>query len=155
MRNHSCAHAGISSACENQQRSERNDIIAVDILKTTHIQLWHKNPSHPRSIKGYVILPSAAVYIKNVHRFALKLLDDYAEVGTLDVTKFPNGEIWIKIGGDHGGDLMKFILQICNVNAPNSKQHTIVIGVYDGKDSHINLVMSTMTSVFSDSIHAF
>ena len=48
-------------------------------------------------------------------------------------------EIWIKIGGDHGGNSMKISLQILNLKEPNSRDHTWCIGIFEAKDYHENL----------------
>ena len=51
----------------------------------------------------------------------------------------PESEVWIKIGGDRGGDTVKIVFQICNVCNPNSKQNTCVFCVFEGKDTVTNL----------------
>ena len=35
----------------------------------------------------------------------------------------PSNEVWVKVGGDHGGDSFKVILQIANLLKLNSKQY--------------------------------
>ena len=51
----------------------------------------------------------------------------------------PESEVWIKIGGDRGGDTVKIVFQICNVSNPNSIQNTCVFCVFEGKDTATNL----------------
>ena len=50
-----------------------------------------------------------------------------------------NKEIHVKIGGDHGGESMKFCLEVANVKCPNSKDNTTICGMFDAKDSRGNL----------------
>ena len=51
----------------------------------------------------------------------------------------PDDQIWVKIGGDHGGGMFKSCLQIANVAHPNSITRTIPIIVFSEKDSPANL----------------
>ena len=50
-----------------------------------------------------------------------------------------NGEIHIKIGGDHGDKSFKIEYQICNRENPNSKENTVVFCTFEAKDKKINL----------------
>ena len=52
----------------------------------------------------------------------------------------PNNEIWVKIGGDHGKNSLKFTLQIANIERPNARQNTVVIAIAAVRDSHENIV---------------
>ncbi|GFN93402.1 amine oxidase [Plakobranchus ocellatus] len=52
----------------------------------------------------------------------------------------PENEIWIKIGGDHGRNSIKFTLQIGNTHKPNSQHNTIVIALPYVRDFHENIV---------------
>ena len=63
---------------------------------------------------------------------------------------FPENEIFVKLGGDHGGKSFKMFLQIANVLKPNSKQNTIVIGCFADKDFHANL--SIIKKIFKQPI---
>ena len=51
----------------------------------------------------------------------------------------PNREIWLKLGGDHGGGSFKFVMQIANVATPNSLSNTIPLCVFEGQDTQANL----------------
>lgn len=51
----------------------------------------------------------------------------------------PENEIWIKIGGDKGGDSMKMFFQIVNVQTPNRSTNTVVFAAYHGPDSPTNM----------------
>ena len=51
----------------------------------------------------------------------------------------PHDEVWIKIGGDHGGKTFKMSFQIANTTHPNSLQNTVVFACFEAKDSLANL----------------
>ena len=51
----------------------------------------------------------------------------------------PSDEIWVKIGGDHGGGSFKFSFQIVNAVRPNSVRNTIPFLVFAAPDSANNL----------------
>ena len=57
----------------------------------------------------------------------------------------PEGEIWLKIGGDKGGKSVKSSFQICNTPNPNSVQNTVVFSVFQAKDTPINLHIAPAT----------
>ena len=57
-------------------------------------------------------------------------------------TTLPSDKIWVKIGGDHGGDTFKISVQILNTPAPNAKDNTIVVECFQAKDSYSNLKLS-------------
>ena len=64
----------------------------------------------------------------------------------------PHNEVWVKIGADHGGASFKFCIQIHNLYAPNSKEHTVVIGCFEAKDLYPNLVK--MSHLFKEGVEA-
>lgn len=51
----------------------------------------------------------------------------------------PEDEIWIKLGGDKGGDTMKLSFQVVNVATPNSVKNTMVFSVFAARDTPTNL----------------
>ncbi|GFO12155.1 amine oxidase [Plakobranchus ocellatus] len=51
----------------------------------------------------------------------------------------PKDQIWVKIGGDHGKNLLKLTLEIANTETPNSQRNTVVIAMAAVKDSYQNL----------------
>ena len=51
----------------------------------------------------------------------------------------PRGEIWVKLGGDKGGQTMKLSFQICNCIHPNSPTNTCVFVAFEATDSRCNL----------------
>ena len=58
--------------------------------------------------------------------------------------------LWIKLGGDHGGGSFKFVLQIVNVQRPNSLLNTIPICIFEAQDTPSNL--ETALGVYRDEV---
>ena len=54
----------------------------------------------------------------------------------------PEDEIWVKLGGDEGGESFKMSLQIANTSHPNSINNTFVFSVFEARDTHTNLVVA-------------
>ena len=52
----------------------------------------------------------------------------------------PEDEIWVKFGGDKGGESFKMSLQIVNTPHPNSVNNTFVFTVFEAKDTTTNLL---------------
>lgn len=50
----------------------------------------------------------------------------------------PQGEVWVKIGGDKGGTTLKASFQLCNIAKPNSYQNS-VFAIFEARDSPTNL----------------
>lgn len=61
-----------------------------------------------------------------------------------------NGEIHVKIGGDHGGRSFKAAYQVCNTACPNSKDNTVIFSIFEAKDYRSNL--RTGLGLFKDQI---
>ena len=61
--------------------------------------------------------------------FLSTLLNQYQEKEKLTWHNqtIPDDEIWIKTGGDHGGDSFKLVLEVANTENPNSKENTFLI----------------------------
>ena len=51
----------------------------------------------------------------------------------------PEKEIWVKIGGDKGGQSVKINFQICNVENPNSVKNTCVFAAFEAPDTATNI----------------
>ena len=51
----------------------------------------------------------------------------------------PEGEIWMKLGGDKGGSTFKLNIQILNIQNPNSKKNTCVTAMFEASDTITNL----------------
>ncbi|XP_072051203.1 uncharacterized protein [Amphiura filiformis] len=71
----------------------------------------------------------------------LDLLDRHSQANTLTWHDgmIPDEEIWIKIGGDKGGKMMKMFFQLVNVSNPNSEANTRMFSCFEAKDSVINM----------------
>ena len=71
-----------------------------------------------------------------------QLLDHYDQEGhlTRHDGAIPDNEVWVKIGGDHGGGSFKYTLQIANLKNTNSKHNTCLLVILDCKDSPDNLL---------------
>lgn len=80
-------------------------------------------------------------YIEDLTHFVPELLDRYQEANLLDWHdgQIPEDEVWVKMGGDHGGDSFKAFLQVANLHKPNSKFNTFLVCMANCKDSHENL----------------
>ena len=74
--------------------------------------------------------------IAGLATFVDRLLDSYEKQNMLTChdDTIPRDEIWVKIGGDHGKNSLKFTLQIANTDRPNSRQNTVaaVCGTHEG-----------------------
>ena len=51
----------------------------------------------------------------------------------------PQDEIWLKVGGDHGGGSFKLAFHICNLAKPNAPCNTLCSLVFEARDSRENL----------------
>ena len=51
----------------------------------------------------------------------------------------PKDEVWVKIGGDHGGESFKMSFQIVNVQQCNALRHIIPFIIFAAKDTAANL----------------
>ena len=69
------------------------------------------------------------VSISDLPTFVSNLLNQYQEKENLTWhnQSIPDDEIWIKIGGDHGGDSFKLVLEVANIENLNSKENTFLI----------------------------
>ena len=80
-------------------------------------------------------------YIDDIPQFVRHLLAQLEENDKLsrhnDV--IPEDEIWVKIGGDHGGDSFKLMLQIANVENSHSRKSTFLITIVNCKDTPQNI----------------
>eukprot|EP00117_Sycon_ciliatum_P027581 scpid72119/ scgid22373/ len=79
------------------------------------------------------------VYFPSLIDVIMIYLNWYAEHGKMAEHSIPNGEVWLKLGGDHGGGTFKFVMQVANVQHPNSLFNTIPICIFDAQDTPANL----------------
>ena len=85
--------------------------------------------------------PTPVASIEDVPSFVSKLLDEYDRQNRLTWHEgvIPDNEIWVKIGGDHGGGSFKLMLQVANLKNANSKMNTCLLQIVECKDSAENL----------------
>ncbi|CAH1275363.1 uncharacterized protein [Branchiostoma lanceolatum] len=102
----------------------------------------------PFSVKGakdstVELLPCA--YVISLQDAIFDNLKRNQTAGTLTwhAGKIPEKEIWVKVGGDHGGGSFKMAFQILNKERPNSKSNTTVFCIFNAKDSRENLNLAT------------
>ena len=73
------------------------------------------------------------MYVSDLARFLTDTLDLLTWHNINNV--IPEDQIWLKVGGDHGGGSFKMSLQIANIESPNSKHNTFMICMANAKDS--------------------
>ena len=90
--------------------------------------------------------------IRDLPRFVDSLLDSYDEQNLLTWREgsIPQDEIWVKIGGNHGKNSLKFTLQIANTTKPNARNNTVVIAIVSVRDTHDNMVRFLAGGLASD-----
>ena len=94
----------------------------------------------PTASKGGSIVLAPVVFIPGLVSFVCHMLDIHEEAGTLFWHPgIPSDQVWIKLGGDHGGHSFKFCCQVLNVHTPNSTVNTIAVCLFAGKDVPANL----------------
>eukprot|EP00117_Sycon_ciliatum_P046983 scpid49621/ scgid33600/ len=116
---------------EGSMRKRLDEDLPFDILA-------EELPLQARS--GEVVM-SPVVRFDSLVRVVLHYLDMYESVGQLTWRDgaIPDDEVWVKVGGDHGGKSFKMMFQIANLDHPNSLHNTIPFLVFTGKDLNSNL----------------
>ena len=81
------------------------------------------------------------VCFENLVELVVHYIQLHADAGTLTWRdgSIPEDEVWVKVGGDHGGESFKLCFQIVNTASPNSLANTIPFLVFGAKDSPSNL----------------
>ena len=125
---------------EKKQRELINDITS-DFFETCTISYKDKDD---------IDREVPVCYVKDIEKLVLERLDKLQNNEQLLANGIPDGEIWVKFGGDHGKGSFKFCLQICNVKNPNSKSNAIVILKANVKDTYDTLF--TLMTFVSDQI---
>lgn len=94
------------------------------------------------------------VYFPNLVDIVMHYLNLYDECGKLHWHDgaIPGNQVWVKLGGDHGGGSFKFVLEIANVERPNSVNNTIPLCVFDCQDTASNLHLAL--SMYADQVKA-
>ncbi|XP_071952536.1 uncharacterized protein [Antedon mediterranea] len=122
--------------CEASIGCQVDEIIG-DNLTSEYVPLLVKDTKTDELLLTDVPL----VVVKNLRVKVTQLLD---ELQSLDMLTWHNGlipenKIWIKLGGDKGGGTYKFMLQIGNVDRPNSLKNTVTILIWEAGDCTYNL----------------
>ena len=94
----------------------------------------------PESVDSFKIVKAPFVRVTNLTSFMIELITKYNEHGQLNWDcGIPDDEIWVKLGGDHGGGSFKLTVQVCNLDNTNSKLNTIAFACCKAKDYYQNL----------------
>ena len=80
-------------------------------------------------------------YIFNLVGYVIHYLDCLKENNLLVDSFIPSDEIFLKVGGDHGGGSFKMSFQVANVENPNKPENTVVFSVLEAKDYKSNLLL--------------
>ena len=84
-----------------------------------------------------ILRPWAYLYDQVAH--GIKRFDDIKATNKEIMHTFITpGEVYVKIGGDHGGNSFKMCYQISKINNPNRKENTVV-SLFEARDSRSNL----------------
>ena len=128
-------HLGILQAGEKKVRAAQKAALCGRVeIRVIDLEFDNSN-TQEKELKA-----TPVAYIGNLREFVLDLLAKYKKSGELEWHgQIPDNEIWIKIGGDHGGGSLKIMLQVANLRKPNSKHNTFLICITNAKDSHTNL----------------
>ena len=117
---------GVHCESEKKERLERSKILA-NYLETKQITVIERNDKSHDSKGGLTETSAPVVHVKNLKKFVKDLLDGYKQNGKLLWRDgMPKNELWVKIGGDQGGNSFKLCLQVCNLDKPNSKKNNSI-----------------------------
>ena len=117
---------------EQQERQFQTDLMCGNVQTKQASLFFYDKITREKTEKDTPI-----AIIEDIPLFLLNLPDQYKakERLTWNNKNVPSKEIWIKIGGDHEGDSFKFILQVMNLENPNSKDNTSLLCMAECKDS--------------------
>ena len=81
------------------------------------------------AVNGKELKSTPCVYVTDLASFVTDTLDTFQaqDLLTWHNNAIPEDQIWLKVGGDHGGGSFKMSLQIANIQSPNSKHNTFMI----------------------------
>ncbi|XP_071796273.1 uncharacterized protein [Asterias amurensis] len=126
--------------CSERQLRKKRDSLLQDNIRGELVQVLI-NSSAAEGMNGLETKDVPFVYVNNLSSMILDYLDrlDSQRLLTWYDGLIPDNEIWLKVGGDKGGNSFKMCFQIVNVNKPNSLENTVVFACYEGTDSLVNL----------------
>ena len=135
---------GVSYATEAQEREEKKSIIKGTKLTCELKNFEFRKPDAKDAVCGMVIRRKPSVKFDSLVAAVIDFLNRYEKLGFLSWRDgaIPQDEIWLKIGGDKGGNSTKLCFQILNMEKPNSIKNTHVFCQYYAGDSRPNLVIT-------------
>lgn len=111
-----------------------------DMQTPIHIENHNLYFTCEETISNTTLKSTPCVYVTDLTQFVTDILDNFDDQQLLTWhDNIPTDEIWVKVGGDHGGGSFKLSLQIANVQSPNSKHNTFMICMTHAKDSGYNI----------------
>ena len=120
--------------------------VKLESERTMRQFIAEKLPSYtatelPMSRKSGEMSMAAAVFFPDLIEVTMHFLDILHESDQLTWHGglIPDSQIWLKIGGDHGGGNFKLSIQIANTANPNATRNTIPVCIFKEKDSPANL----------------
>lgn len=127
---------GVTFESESKERKEQLKAQGAEVegdMRT--LEVWNETE------RKMELVPTPCAGIQDIPSYVTKLLDEYDNQGRLTWHdgSIPEDEIWIKIGGDHGGGSFKLMLQVANLTNANSKHNTCIFSIVECKDTPENL----------------
>ena len=127
---------GVKFASEQKERQQQRKAMCGEV------QVERRSLGFYNEVDDTVELRRTPVaFIRDIPQFVQNLLQEHKTQGNLTWQDgaIPEEEVWIKLGGDHGGGTFKLMLQVANVRNPNSKHNTCLLTVAECKDTPDNL----------------
>ncbi|KAL5484105.1 hypothetical protein EMCRGX_G020553 [Ephydatia muelleri] len=127
--------SGVSLASEVSMRKITDEMIG-DNLEGEVAPFSFKMPTGGEEIRG-----APLVYVPNLIQKIIQTLEEQDSSARLTWHGgfIPENEIWVKLGGDRGGGILKATFHIVNVPNPNSVLNTCVFCCFMAGDSTYNL----------------
>ena len=133
-----CKPLGTTFASVQKIRTRQNEIIG-DLLISDPIRAKIKNEKRADSKNGFIEEKRPLVRVNGLCKLITDTLDTYKKQNLLSPWEDCKNEVWLKFGGDHGGESFKFTMQILNIDKPNTISNTLLILCPDCPDNYSNL----------------
>ena len=105
---------------ESLEREEMQ-VILSEYLTAKTIDVIEKDELAPQSVDSFKTVKAPFVRVTSLTSFVVDLITIYDQRGKLNWDRgISDDEIWVKVGGDHGGGSFKLAVQVCNLDNPNS-----------------------------------
>ena len=126
---------GVRFASEQKERQQQTETMCGKICVERSLEFWNEDDS------TYDFEQTPVATITDIHQHVTELLDQYDKENQLTWhnSTIPKNEVWVKLGGDHGGGTYKLMLQIAILQKPNSKRNTCLLAIAECKDTPDNL----------------